>query len=123
MTRFLSPDWFAMMNDTALAVDPAAELVLEQRVLGAPDGDVTYAVIIRDGQVRFDPAGTTEADVVLTLDYSTASALATGALSAQDAFLHGRVRVAGNVTRIQAAGSALATLSDALGATRDRTTY
>jgi putative sterol carrier protein len=123
MTRFLSPDWFAMMNDAAFAVDPAADLVLEQHVRGGPEGDVTYAVIVRGGRLGFDPAGTTEADATVTLDYSTASALATGELTAQDAFLQGRVRVSGNLTRIQAAGSALAALTEALGATRDRTTY
>src|SRR5260370_35485773 len=101
MARFLTSEWLTMINDCALTVDPDVELVLEQRVLDGPDGDVSYAVTIGGGRVRFGPPGTA-ADAGLTLDYATARARATAQLTPQDAFLQGLVRGAGSLTRVRA---------------------
>jgi len=122
MARFLTSEWFTMINDRAPTVDPNVDFVLEQRVLDGPRGDVSYSVMVGGGRVQFgSPAA--GAHAVLTLDYGTACALATGRLTAQDAFLQGRVRFTGDLTRVQAAASALAILAETLAAASGDTTY
>jgi putative sterol carrier protein len=129
--RYLSPEWIAALDDeaTRAATDLTGDLagvtlVVEHRVVGAPEGDVAYVVTIRDGDVRV--AGGPHrggADLVLTADYATARALARGDVNAQQAFAAGMLKVAGRIDRLVAASRALAALQDGLAAVRARTTF
>jgi hypothetical protein len=122
VVRFLSVAWFDEVNRLLPTVPADIDLVLEQHVSGGPQGDTAYQVRIGSGVVTVGPpAG--PADITLVLDYGTAVALATGALSTHDAFLAGRVRLRGNVARLDAAGAALAGLADAMAAVGASTTY
>jgi putative sterol carrier protein len=123
VARFLSPDWFADVDAADMKVDVGLSLTLEQHVTGAPEGDLRYQVRLGGGRVRITPEGETDADIVLTLDYATAAALARGSMSAHEAFRAGRVRVRGDVARLQAVGPALIALTEALAASRAPTTY
>ena len=122
MVRFLTDEWFAEVNREASTVPAGIELVLEQRVTGAPSGDLAYQVRISGGLLTVGPPSGAP-DIILALDYATAVALATRALSTHDAFLAGRVRLRGNVTRLDAAGAAFAALDGAMAAIGARTTY
>lgn len=131
MLRYLSSEWITALDDeaTRAAADLAADLagvtlVVEQRVVGAPDGDVAYVVTVDDGRVDVTsgthPGG---ADLVLTADYATARALASGDVNAQQAFAAGTLKVAGRIDRLVAASRALAALQRGLTAVRERTTF
>ena len=122
MVRFLSDEWFDEVNRSSPTVPADIELVLEQRVTGGPNGDLTYQVRVAAGVVSVGPPSG-PADITLLLDHAAAVALATGTLSTHDAFLAGRVRLRGNVTRLEAAGAAFAALDRAMALINERTTY
>jgi putative sterol carrier protein len=118
VAEFLTAGWFEDVNAAEVAVDPDLDLVLDQRV-----GDHRYRVTLGGGRLRVGPAGPEPADVTITLDRDTASALATGTLNANDAFLGGRVHFAGDVAKLGSLAAAVAALSSALAALRDGTSY
>ena len=100
MARYLSAEWFA--SATAASGDPlgeAVEMVLEQVVRGAPEGDVFYRVEVAGDRARLVwpvPDGAAPADLRITTDWSTAVAVARGDLSAQRALMQGRLRIKGS---------------------------
>lgn len=128
--RFLSVEWLtavdaAVSGDARVAAAVAGtDLRLLQVVTGGPEGDVGYLVAMSGGQVRVLPATPAdEADVTLAADWSTAVAIAIGALAPHDAFTTGRLRVRGDLDVLRAQGPALAGLSTAFDEVRSRTAY
>ena len=115
VARFLSAEWFdeleaAGVHDGAGAPrpepgqPPAAPLVIEISVTGAPQGEVRYQVVVEGAQARVLPPGTTfrSAQVALSSDYATMAGIASGELSAIDALSYGRARVSGDTTALSA---------------------
>ena len=98
MSRFLSPAWFAENATTRPAGD--AELTIQQRVLGSPEGDVAFVLRVWDTAVSIEQGSDAHPDVTLTEDYETALAIHEGRLSAAAAFAAGRVQVSGAVARL-----------------------
>ena len=96
--RYLSPEWLRAADDAVseIAVDPATAVVIEQRVVGGPDGDVVYRFVARDGRCRLVGGDDPPADVSITTPWELATLIATGAASAQQAFLHGEIRIGGD---------------------------
>lgn len=130
MPRFLSDAWLAEMNAAVASARPAApssddgpELVLEQVVTNAPAGEVRYTLVFDDGGVRVSPTCERHADATFTEDYETAVAIHRGDLTPQQAFMTGRIRVAGNLAALMANQEALAALDPALASLRQETTY
>ena len=115
MARFLSPEWFDAANGvlSRLSVRPDVALIIEQRVMGGPDGDVTYCVILEAPNPRVEHDGP-PGDIRLTLDYATAAGLGSGRLTVSDAMRAGKVRVTGDLARLRACASELAVLAEAL---------
>ncbi len=110
MERFLSPAWF---DRVASGTDPAAEppdVVLQQVVTNTPEGDVRYQVSVGGGRATILPGSPAEADMTFTSDYNTATAVASGALSTERALSEGRIRVSGNLNRLDCHSEALAGL-------------
>ena len=128
MIRYLSPEWFAAIQDAAEAARPAdppgddALLVLRQVVTGGPDGEVTYRVAVQGGTVTVSP-GDGAADVTLAQDYGTAIALQQGRLSVQAAFMTGRIRVGGDVGALLAHHERLRRVDATFESVRARTDY
>jgi putative sterol carrier protein len=126
MARFLSAEWLRDV-DAAMAAQPAqaddGKLVLQQVVIGGPDGDVTYAVDIDSGVARVRPGRAPDPDVTITEDYDTAAAIHRGELTLQDAFMTGQVRVAGNMATLIAGQSALIALEPLPATLMPATTY
>jgi hypothetical protein len=129
MPRYLSPEWLAAA-DAALAGDASLRaataglhLSVEQVVTGGPDGDVTYHVAADDGAVRITPGRAAVPTVTFTQDYATAAAVGSGALSAQGAFMTGRIRIRGELERLVAYSDAFSEIDDVLAPLRAETVY
>lgn len=128
MTRFLSPEWLAQVEDAAgrderlRQTASTVDVTVRHVVLGGPGGDVAYTVRIADGAVRVTPEGT-DGDVVLTQDYDTAVAISKGTLTPAAAFAAGRLKLGGRVDVLVRQGDALATLADAFARVRESTEY
>lgn len=129
MARYLSPEWFDEINATAAAGDVSdavtegLRLVVQQLVTDGPDGDVRYAVRIEDGRVAVVPGEAPDADVTVTEDHATATAVARGDLAAPVAFMTGRIRVTGDTRALLAAQPALHRLDAVFAEVRARTSF
>jgi hypothetical protein len=148
MPRFLSPEWFdAVSNhsdkgDQGSGSDPGPadagaeshhtihgpspdRLVLEQVVIGSPDGNVRYFVVVEHGHARIVEPGFFRhmADLTITTDWETATAMARGELATQTALMQGRLRVRGNLARLTGRSADLAGLDPVPEAVRKTTTY
>ncbi len=130
--QYLSNEWLAAANE-ALAETPApgdgrvdspapSERVrIGYTVLGGPLGDRSYVVELGPNP-RFEP-DRTDAPVTLSLRYDDAVSIATGAASAQRAFLDGAIRLGGDVTVLLGSAGDLAAIEDRLASVRAATTY
>ncbi len=119
MARFLSEEWFALLE--GLPVSPDVDARVGYVITGGPAGEVRYVLAAHDGRLRVAPDGPT--DITVRTDHATAVELATGRCTAHDAFLAGKVRFAGDLGRLQSLTAAVAARGDALAAVRDATTH
>jgi hypothetical protein len=125
VARFLSPAWVADLATAAerLEVEADDPVVVHQVVTGGPDGERGYRLRLAGGRVAVEADGGGDPDVTLTTDWPTAVALARGELAVTDAFMAGRLRVAGDLRALLRAGGALAGVDAVLAEVRDRTTW
>ena len=132
MLRHLSPEWIAALDEAAKASDALREaadgldLTVQQVVTDAgpdlgDDGQVAWYVRLRHGDVAIRPGRADHADVTFTQDRATSRAIADGELSAQAAFMAGRLRTGGDLTRLLDHREALADLDDVFADVRART--
>lgn len=129
MAKYLSPEWIDDLDAAASASEPLrlatedVDLVVQQRVLAGPDGDVEFHVVADHGDVSVRPGPSARADVTFTQDHDTATAIGRGELSAQAAFMVGKLRVGGDIERLLAHRSAFAGIDDVFDEVRSRTTW
>lgn len=125
MVRYLSPAWLAAADEAArqLTVPPDADLVVEHHVTGDPDGEVVYHVRVAEGEVRFVVGPAPASPVRFTVDVATATAIATGRLSAQRAFMDGHLRVGGDTATLLRHREVLDGLDDVLAELRELTEF
>jgi len=127
MLTFLTDEWVdavdaAVASDGALATLMAdVALSIEQHVTAGPLGDVTYHLTFDHGQASVRPGPASNPTVRFSQDYETAAAIASGAGSAQRAFMTGRLRVGGDLRVLLDHGDALAQLHDVFASVRART--
>jgi putative sterol carrier protein len=124
VVRFLSPEWVAAL-DRAASTHPdlagataEVDLVVEHHVAG-----IWYHVSLDHGRVRFTSGPATAPTVTFSTDRRTAAAIARGELSAQRAFMAGRLRVAGDVIALTRAQAVFARLPDIFAQVRADTEY
>ncbi|CAN5263174.1 hypothetical protein BH18ACT4_BH18ACT4_12210 [soil metagenome] len=98
-------------------------LVVQQVVTGGPGGDVTFHVEINRGAVAVRGGEASEPTVTFTEDYCTAAAVARGDLSAQGAFMAGRIGVSGDLPRLVECQAALSGIDDLSRSLRLDTEY
>ncbi len=104
-----------------MEVDASTSIVIEQKVVG--DGvDTAWHTRVAEGAMSVIPGPAPESDITLTCDPDTAASIASGRLSAQRAFLDGRLRLDGDVRSLMAARPALDALADVFAGVRNRTT-
>lgn len=109
-------------GELAAALD-GITLAVEQVVDGGPDGGVRWLLDIRDGRVDLVPGPAGRADLSFTTSYATAAQIAAGTLSAQRAFIEGRLKVGGDLSLLISHQRAVAAVDDALAPVRAQTTY
>jgi putative sterol carrier protein len=125
MSRFLTPEWLDDLADAAgAAAGPEGEpFTLQQVITGEPDGEVAWSVTVGEGAVAVRPGRADSPTVTFTQDLPTAAAIHSGELSAQSAFMTGRLRVGGDVGQLLERQDTLIALDDVFAATRATTTY
>jgi hypothetical protein len=129
VAAYLSPAWFDEVNDAARTSDElrsvtaGARVVIQQVVVGGPEGEVRYWMRLDDGTVMAAPGDAEQPDATVTQSYDTAVAVNRGELEVETALLDGRIRLTGDVGALLQNQSALHGVASAFGAVRDRTTY
>jgi putative sterol carrier protein len=124
VVTFLSREWVEALDGAAAAASarpddaPWPSIVIQHEVDGA-----RYHVVVEPGRVRFRVGAAAAPTVTLTADRATATAIARGTLSAQRAFMAGRLRVRGDATALTGALPAFAALPDLFAAVRDQTEF
>ncbi|HKY13880.1 MAG TPA: SCP2 sterol-binding domain-containing protein [Microthrixaceae bacterium] len=118
--QFLSADWLraADAEVRATTFDPAKSVVIEQVVTDSPHGTVRYRLVVEAGAGHIevpDDHDAPLADATITVTWDLARRIAAGTASAQQAFLHGELRLGGDVTALISHSDVATALSAALG--------
>jgi len=127
--RYLSLDWIEELaqrvevDDHLRLLAPEHEIGITQLVSGGPEGDVTYHLQVADGVASFGPGGADPEHVRMEQGWDTAVAVATGTLSAQDAFVNGHIRLTGDQQRLLDAQPVFGALDTVFAELRARTEY
>lgn len=105
--KFLSEDWAKEVTNALnssedfkkAATGQAAKL--QQVVTDGPDGnEVKYYFNLGDGSVDVAVGELADAEATITQNYETAVALAKQELNAQNAFMQGKLKIAGNMMKL-----------------------
>ena len=122
MPSFLSPQWLEQLTVLAGGAEVGPHpTVVQQVVTGGPDGDVAFVLEVDRGKVRVTPGRDPQAVVTLVESWDTAVRLHRGQVTAREAFMHGLIRVRGDVREIVDAAAGLSSLAPALASLRDET--
>ena len=125
MARFLSADWVTDLATAAgdVRVEDSVDVTVQQVVVDGPGDPVRWALRVTDGRVLVVAGGVPDPDVTVTTALPTAVALARGEVAVTDAFMGGRLRIAGDLRALLRAGVVLGALDAAFAAVRDQTTW
>ncbi len=104
-----SDEWVAAFAERAagVAVDDAVRIVVQQELA---DTGAAWHVVVAGGRAVVTAGRHPAPDVTITEDRTTAAAIAAGQLSAQQAFIDGRLQVRGSLDLLAHAAGALAAL-------------
>jgi hypothetical protein len=125
VAEFLSDDWLDDLEHGLVEAGPFASqerLALGQLVRGAPQGDVSYTLVLGGAQPCEVVRGTDRASVVLLEDYPTAVAIAAGQPSSE-LLAEGRVKIRGDIGALLRAEDLLAAIAPTLASVAAATTY
>jgi hypothetical protein len=129
MVRYLSLDWIdALTAEVAASTELAAladehTIGVTQVVTDGPEGDVVYHLQVGDGSASFGAGPADPEHVRMQQSWDTAVAVATGTLNAQDAFIGGRIALAGDQQKLIASQPVFRALDAVFATVRDRTEY
>ena len=121
MAEFLTDQWFDDLEAAARGsrVDADLRLVIQQVVPDGPEGvEITYVVTVADGAITVRRGRADAPDITFTQDRATAEAIHRGELSAQTAFIEGRLRLGGDLRAVIGRSGALAAIDDVFAAAR-----
>ncbi len=127
--RYLSLAWIRELTREVAESESIAELAQDheigvtQVVVGGPEGDVTYHLQVGDGEARFGTGPADPEHVRMEQDWTTAVAVATGELNAQEAFVTGRIRFTGDQQVLIDSQPVFAALDNVFSTVRERTLY
>ncbi|MEY2580515.1 MAG: hypothetical protein QOE09_364 [Ilumatobacteraceae bacterium] len=129
MVRYLSLAWIdALSKEVAKSGDLAAladthNIGVTQVVTDGPEGDVTYHLRLGDGMASFGAGPADGEDVRMQQSWATATAVATGDLNAQEAFIKGLIRLTGNQQKLIDSQPVFAALDAVFTSVRGQTEY
>jgi hypothetical protein len=117
--RFLSGEWLReLVNAFDSGEIKDVDVVIQQVVKDGPEGEVSYWLAFKDGDVTGEIGAAQSPDVALTMDHTTAKDLAQGEINAQAAFMQGRLKVTGNMGKLLQNQAAIAALGPAMATLR-----
>jgi putative sterol carrier protein len=129
MIRYLSLAWIDALTTEVAASESLQELAdahrinVTQIVRDGPEGDVTYHFQVGDGTASFGAGEADHEDVRMEQDWSTAVAVATGELNAQEAFIGGKILLFGDQQKLLDSGPVFGALDAVFASVRERTSY
>jgi putative sterol carrier protein len=129
VVRYLSLAWIvALTHEVANSSDLAAlaiehDIGVTQVVTDGPEGDVTYHLRLGDGAASFGAGPAAHEDVRMQQSWATATAVATGDLNAQEAFIKGLIRLSGNQQKLIDSQPVFAALDSVFTSVRAQTEY
>lgn len=127
--RYLSLAWIRELTREVAESERLAELADEhsigvtQVVTDGPEGDVIYHLQVADGAAAFGAGQADPEDIRMEQSWDTAVAVATGTLNAQQAFITGQIRLAGDQAKLMEAQPVFAALDGVFATVRERTRY
>lgn len=127
--RYLSLEWIEALTQAVAANEAIAALAAEhtvgitQTVSNGPEGEVTYHLQIADGCASFGAGAAYPEDVRFEQDWTTAIAVATDKLNAQQAFITGRIRLHGDQEKLVSSLAIFAALDSIFSSVRQSTDY
>jgi len=120
VSKFLSEEWAAEVT-TALNNHQGfknaignADLTIQFNTTDAPEGEVDYYLQAGGGDARMAIGALEGADVTVKQTYDTATAISTGELNTQTAFMTGKLKVSGNLAKLMMHQSAIQQWSSAV---------
>ena len=108
--KFLSEDWAAEATGALQAHDQfkaSADMSLQFVVSDSPNGEVKFYMDASSDDPVQAIGGMENADVTISSDYETATAIFSGELNTQMAFMTGKIKVAGNLAKLMTQQAAL----------------
>jgi len=129
MIRYLSLAWIDALSDEVASSEQLRTLAehhqinVTQVVTNGPEGDVTYHLEVNDGVASFGAGAADPEDVRMQQEWSTAVAVATGALNAQEAFIGGQILLFGDQQKLLESQPVFGALDAVFASVRERTTY
>jgi hypothetical protein len=129
MFRYLSLDWINALSDEVASSEQLRTLAehhqinVTQVVTNGPEGDVTYHFEVNDGVASFGAGAAEPEDVRMQQEWSTAVAVATGELNAQEAFIGGQILLFGDQQKLLESQPVFGALDAVFATVRERTTY
>ena len=127
--RYLSLDWINTMSAEIAASDVMREVASHhsigctQVVTDGPEGDVTYHLVVGDGEASFGAGPADPEDVRMEQSWDTAVAVATRELHAQEAFVNGHIRLFGDQQKLIDSQPVFGALYAAFQTIRENTRY
>jgi putative sterol carrier protein len=127
--RYLGLDWIEEIGRRVAADFSLQELAstlrigITQVVADGPEDTVIYHLQVGDGTVSFGPGPADPEDVRLEQEWDTAVAVATGAMTAEDAFITGSIRLGGNAQLLLESQQVFAALDPVFSAVAEQTRY
>lgn len=129
VVRYLSLDWIDALSAAVSASDSLQELAttveigITQVVTDGPEGDVAYHLQVGGGTAAFGAGAAEPEDLRFVQDWETAVAVATGAMSAQDAFVTGSISLSGDSQKLIASEPVFRELDAVFANVREQTDY
>jgi putative sterol carrier protein len=127
--RYLSLEWIDALTREVAASEQMGEVAdhhsigVTQVVTDGPEGDVTYHLLVADGEARFGAGPADPEDVKLEQSWATAVGVATGELNAHDAFINGHIRMVGDQQKLLDSQPVFGALDAVFATVRVRTNY
>lgn len=127
--RYLSLDWINALTAEVAASDHIAEIAthhsvgVTQVVTDGPEGDITYHLVVGDGEAAFGAGPADPEDVKMQQTWRTAVDVATGDMNAQDAFINGHILLFGDQQKLLESQPVFGALDAVFATVRERTVY